>query len=117
MTKHQPATPLPWLHNDTTRRPLPLHYYARICGEEGRDAETIAVVPCHDMSDTSAAEDAAYIAHAANAYPKLVQALKGALNIYALQALRDCADPKMLEGWRKNQESVKALLRELGEEA
>jgi hypothetical protein len=71
-----PATPLPWLHNETTRRPLVVSgYYARICNDEGRDAETIAIVPFARPEDTVAERDAAYIAHAANAYPQLVAAL------------------------------------------
>lgn len=40
----------------------------------------------------------------------LVATLRGVLQVYALQAARDRADPKMLEGWRKLQAEIQAVI-------
>jgi hypothetical protein len=54
-------------------------------------------------------QDAAYIAHAANAYPKLVKALR--------QAIEDLAFPNQgPSGAAPAMERISALLRSLGEE-
>ena len=71
MTKHTPATPLPW------------HTEAMLAGQ-----------------------DAAYIAHAANAYPRLVK--KG-------QALLRSIEPALTMSMAEVE--FRALLREIGEEA
>ena len=54
-----------------------------------------------------ARQDAAYIVHAANAYPKLIEALRVSLRVSSLPF--DHADK------RANPERLRALLRELGE--
>jgi hypothetical protein len=54
-----------------------------------------------------APQDAVYIVHAANAYPKLVEALRVSLRVSSLPF--DHADK------RANPERLRALLRELGE--
>src|SRR3990167_6932700 len=104
MTKHTPATPLPWaampapergfndrasVHSPHFDRPGVVSgqgSIGEICGgDAGRDGST---------------QNAAYISHAANAYPKLVAALSLLVNPLAPRhAVSDAA----------------ALLRELGE--
>ena len=89
--KHQPATPLPWHSNDR-------HVYSG--GTDKTHDPDFAVT--HSTSGrwyraVRKPEDAAYIAHAANAYPKLVE------------ALRD------LTGESGDYRAAEALLRELGE--
>jgi hypothetical protein len=92
MIKHQPATPLPW--------------NAWVDEEgEGPELETHNVSGSNDkfICETLSAEpkvDAAYIEHAANAYPKLVAALEMAFSRLADKAAR---------------EEIAALLLELGE--
>lgn len=81
---HKPATPLPWDFAITERGPI-------VVDSEGDP------VPAH--SDT-----AAYSAHAANAYPRLVEALR---------ALYDDANGS---GW-SSAAAANSLLRELGEDA
>ena len=91
MTK-QPATPLPW-HQPSRYSPedgcdIP-------CGAiEGANGESVAV-GTYAQLPTHCAQNAAYIAHSANAYPRLVEMLR------------------TFRHW----EEVAALLREIGEEA
>lgn len=95
-TAVRPATPLPW--------------YA----ERGNvdvvtaDGEFIAtsLQPDSGVATQSEYTDAAYIAAACNAYPKLVEALRSSLElIYSAGDLADCEQYKR----------AAALLRELGE--
>ena len=86
MTKHTPATPLPW----------------RFAKMEG--GKRLALVNKHgglisylDCSE----EKAAYIAHAANAYPKLVEALRQMSDVHG----------------RAVDSIGRQVLRELGEDA
>jgi hypothetical protein len=65
-------------------------------------------------------KDAAYIAKAANAYPKLVEksralydSLQGRLNTL----IHHTATPHEKAAYRKAREEFRALLRELGEDA
>lgn len=79
--KHAPATPLPWVadgHHVTNADPKTRMYI--VVKREGPQ------------------QNAAYIAHAANAYPKLVEFVR------TVAADRDAED-------------ARALLRELGEDA
>ncbi len=83
MTK--PATPLPW---DVIKL---RKFYAMF---NLRTATQLGKLP--------SGQDAAYIAHACNAYPRLVEALRG-------------MDPSAPLGNELTWEKARALLRELGE--
>jgi hypothetical protein len=98
-TNHKPATPLPWIY-DIERTPA-----TPICTADRR--EWIAS-PFRRVGEE---QDAAYIAHACNAYPRLVAALREVLAEHAGDRLNVRADFSKL--------NVKAqaskLLNELGE--
>ncbi len=85
-TNHKPATPLPWsvLIEDGANA---------ICGRI--DPVTGKAIP--------RGRDVAYIAHAANAYPQLVR------------ALREAADNLDYRGGKERADAYRAILRELGE--
>jgi hypothetical protein len=85
MTTKNPATPLPWA---ATAYGL----YGPARPEDGR------------IADFMRTKDAAYARHAANAYPKLVEALRN---------LREAADAGSWKERRKDE--ADALLRELEE--
>ena len=88
MTKHTPATPLPWSSFATdVHGPVPT--------ERTHTRKTVA-------NCGHAHKDAAYIAHAANAYPRLVEFAQGvaAMNPH----------PSSDRG-----NDARALLREIGE--
>lgn len=108
--KHTPATPLPWEYEATigdmsgwiaaaraeggvAARPEP-HKMKAI--SERKNATRVCVL------DERSQQDAAYIAHAANAYPKLVRALSELVAFSPNQPTCDAA---------------RALLRSLGEGA
>ncbi len=97
MTAHKPATPLPWA--------------AQPIGVAGKnnDIPISSIEP--NVTDATHAQDAAYIAHACNAYPRLVEALRQALDFIA-----DRSDD-LDEGEQHAVGSADALLRELGEGA
>lgn len=86
MTANKPATPLPWRTNQV----------AKALG-----GGAILMLP----EVTLAGQNAAYIAHACNAYPKLVQALRECLGAISN---RECPT---------THERSSTLLRELGENA
>ena len=96
MTNHKPATPLPWkvaavgdlriIHGGNP--------HARIATWRGKVVNA----------------DPAYIAHAANAYPRLVAALRDLVK--AEEEYGDQDNAAVNEAWAPAQ----ALLRELGEE-
>ena len=68
--KHQPKTRLPWKVSGI----------GYLCNDKTVIART-HIVPEHlDQSVTLFVSDADYIAHAANAYPKLVEALRDAMH-------------------------------------
>ena len=46
---------------------------------------------------------------------ELVNELRDVLSVYALQAARDRADPKMVGGWRKLQDKIIATLSRVQE--
>jgi hypothetical protein len=91
----QPATALPWKHTGT-------HYadcggrFQEVVGHEGREVIS-ECGPC--------AEDAAYLVHAANAYPRLIAAVK------AMQQAAHLGESWDADDFR----AVDALLRELRE--
>ena len=87
--KQKPSTSLPW-------EPIKLPGHYGVVNEQD-----LRVCESQDS------EDAAYIVHAANAYPKLIEALRVSLRVSSLPF--DHADK------RANPERLRALLRELGE--
>lgn len=97
-TKHKPATPLPWESSRNSSNP---HN-----GSGWRDVLSTGAEfsPCYVGEGIEA--DAAYIAHAANAYPRLVEALRSLHDAYGKDSKSKAA---ALVGTRH-------LLRELGEE-
>lgn len=95
MTKHAPATPLPWKTDENDELPP-----AVIRDNEYGDG--IAEVQGEQ-------NDADYIAHAANAYPKLVEALR----VIADRPPADDGEHAAEVNWIVA--TAAALLRELGE--
>ena len=90
-TKHNPATALP----------------LKFLPDEGQfivnaRGEIVGEIPCQGVENDKAI--GAYLVHAANAYPQLVEALRGMLPEYA---------PITTDGFGR--ELARALLRELGE--
>jgi hypothetical protein len=88
----RPATPLPWITNERTA----------IVG-----AEAFCPVAKCDAAEPDAyqAQDAAYIVHAANSYPRLVEALKDIL--HPITGFHNLTN--------SNEMAFRALLNELGE--
>ena len=92
MTKHTPATPLPW-------RVVDASVYS------GKAKVCIAV-------EYPNGDSAAYIAHSANAYPKLVEALRGLMEQYVGDRSREnVIGPAGLAA-----DNARSLLKSLGEE-
>ena len=96
-TKHTPATPLPWTPE--------IHK---------RGKRTVGSL--HQIRFHASDKDAAYIAHAANSYPLLVEALR------VLQARIDACELGPVNTGREQADKIaeecaatRALLRELGE--
>ena len=110
-TKHVPATALPW---------EPLRGKTGIFGNEEsmRHAHGVnAVEPKNyggsrvvQLDANNVRRDMEYIAHAANAYPKLVEALHDVLQ-WANIGVSEC------DQGGDDTEAAEALLRSLGEEA
>ena len=90
-TKHTPATPLPW--RVSPARPA----------EVQQQSGTYSI----GLMGMDGAANAAYIAHAANAYPRLVDALRGLIALDVVLG-REFYD-------RQTVADARALLRELGE--
>ena len=88
-TKHQPATPLPWSE--------PVNY-GNVSFEIQSCSQQVLVGKKWTIQDVR------YVSHAANAYPRLVQALQDLL-----------PDPEA-SNYTKAEQRASALLRELGEE-
>ena len=97
MTKHTPATPLPW-----HEKQVHLNYQGRVLMHsiEGGTRRL------DDQSGHFTPEDAAYLAHAANAYPKLIDTLR---------AVNAAVHPFDSIANRLAAAAAYALLRELGE--
>lgn len=92
--KHAPATPLPWKSEDDGRFLLVFH------GEQKPVGAFFPVLDYNEAIHPDSRADYEYIAHAANAYPKLVAAL-------------DLAYAKLDD--KGAREEIGALLHELGE--
>ena len=104
-TKHAPATPLPW--------------YSKVIGIGDPNATPIAAVK-PNVVDAALEGDAAYSAHAANSYPRLVAALRN-MEQWA-RDLSEQSDGNAIDGLERlrrehcpQYNDARALLRELGE--
>lgn len=98
----KPATPLPWKVTAAS----PGRYPSYSIGNESAFVAQVSI-----MARGGSDKDARYLAHAANAYPQLVAALQGALGYvdYVANNGNDDAD--------RHAANVRALLRDLGEDA
>ncbi len=94
MVKHKPATPLPWTVE---------HGNHVIGGNQERSR--VAVGSLSVAEYRVADQNAAYIAHAANAYPRLVEALRELAE----------ASGRGIEACVNAEARAESLLRELGE--
>ena len=72
MSKHQPATPLPWKAVQSDNGIF------HVLNADGAPYDSGEIAICYG-EEVKAAPESAYIAHAANAYPKLVEALRDPL--------------------------------------
>ncbi len=95
-TKHKPATPLPWSEGEDRQG------RRRIFGPDGIECARALWKVVKTKQQVS--QNRVYIAHAANAYPKLVAALREA---------SECLDDWSDDDTRSR---AIALLRELGED-
>lgn len=99
-TKHAPATPLPWIPS-----------VKGILSTTGNDVAYVYF----EFKDTG------YIAHAANAYPKLVEALRSVVGLaeaHASRLVRERESTEFAAGAHAAEADcakVRALLEELGE--
>jgi len=96
MTTKHPATPLPWMFDDARGA-------IRVDAGGHQAAPHLA-----HLTVRSRDGDGSYLAHAANAYPKLVEALRKMLFLAAMEGPADETPV---------QTDAVALLRELGEDA
>ena len=110
MTKNAPATPLPWADPRTIAATWSIWAgevqvaACRVVDDKG------AVVPYMVNHDGDAQKNAAYIAHACNSYPLLVEALRESVRAYdSTGGAKGLAHQTAAEGAR-------FLLRSLGEE-
>jgi hypothetical protein len=104
MTEHTPATPLPFTHKVNGR-------LSAVLAEDGLVVMGSLVVPGLKKD----AGNHAYFTHAANAYPKLVEALRELLAEWDVMH----ADEDQRSGITEETGGIvgaRALLRELGEE-
>lgn len=99
--KHRPATPLPFPQNT-----LP---FSQVAGHQQHINDAIG----YEVAKATDGHRAAYLVRAANAYPKLVEALREVLRDRLTQANLHQMPPAM----RQRLESARAALREIGEEA
>ena len=130
-TNHKPATPLPWkIVGDTTEAKI---VHSSPNPAKGKGIEFPAAIISHvarmhsqwicDEHVGNPFDNARYISHAANAYPKLVEALNNIKS--AGHAFNGSQDPEQLKRAldRANEKLdqcadwARALLRELGEDA
>ena len=93
-TNHKPATALPWKYQAEGRAQFGILGSARL--------------PAPHPTAQNNQTDAAYVAHAANAYPRLVEALRGVELIARVNA--------PLTDGSSMHKSICALLHDLGEE-
>lgn len=107
-TKHKPATPLPW-H-------LGVKQAERIIyTQDGWAVANATVYHGHEDAE-DCKRNAAYIAHAANAYPRLVEALRK-LEAEANKVRVNMVNVKEGRALGESVNDAAALLRELGEDA
>jgi hypothetical protein len=92
MTKHTPATPLPWSTHESVTIP------SVEIGSKGGSTQTLWL---------NKKADAAYIVHAANKYPELVAALRAVEMLARINAAIYDGSPV--------HKSISALLRDIGE--
>src|SRR3990167_468018 len=100
--KIAPATPLPYAPQDVSSQ-----YFLTGLDHDGLTQLRVA--------EFILRADRAYIAHAANAYPKLVEALRDAIARHADLLRR--VDGELAQSFKDAGERRRALLRELGEDA
>jgi hypothetical protein len=103
IVNQKPATPLPW----------------RVTGKWGEADASTAVEVGERPEQTvwlNHAGDAAYIAHVANAYPRLIEQYRDALLLLRGWIAHHCPDKYRAEHLA-DLERKRALLTELGEEA
>ncbi len=98
----KPATPLPWQQDDDTY----------ILGPDGSSV-LAPTLDGEDRGECYEAQDAAYIVHACNAYPRLVEALGDILAVLS----HDPDNARLARAIYGNgaADKARALLRELGE--
>lgn len=124
-TKHKPATPLPWAFVDNG-----MQIIAREAPAQIRPVSVAHATRAHANYNTNnALVDVAYIAHAANAYPKLVEALRetsarlrGAAHDARQGVSQRSGNPievysERADAYEDQAIEADALLRELGEGA
>src|SRR3990167_5834080 len=99
--KMKPATPLPWL--------APVNYGATHFEIQGGG-------PCRHIARTPRLQDAAYITHAANAYPQLVEEVRG-LRDYCRAAVRRVRGKADKAHYGARADLADTILRSLGEDA
>ena len=87
ITRHTPATPLPW----EVIRATDQRTGTMVCGGKPFNGATHAPAIVK-RAGIGTHEDAAYIAHTANAYPKLVEALRMCDNDHAGTLLRELGE-------------------------
>lgn len=108
MVKHKPETPLPFsatvIYIDARDENGTLR------GEKDAKGAFHSIATCHGKRGKQHAE---YLAHAANAYPKLVESLASFLRAPAIGS--SGPGSITLEVQSFNREAAVALLRELGE--
>ena len=118
MTKHKPATPLLLRTEEVTIEPRRkrghVQRYVQVCRlMHGDEIVAATAIDSHDPHRARFDSEAARfkeIAHAANAYPRLVEALASMLALNA-------ATCPTAEYRTRTQGDARALLRELGEDA
>lgn len=113
--KHQPATELPWHVG-----PLAGEIYSHPSGI------TIAKLPWprrtkklpdgYRTAEQRIVPNAAYVAHAANAYPKLIEQLRIEKQMLAAWFTKSSISGRMRDEMRRRVASINALLTELGED-
>ena len=107
----KPATRLPWLHVVSKSPANPYWRDSSLWAGEGR----VVDMSCPNALAQGDA-NAAYIAHAANAYPRLVAALRDTLRALEVEHQAALARDAILPADTEQRiEAARALLRELGE--
>lgn len=107
-TPSKPATPLPWaVGKDWSTHNRPTRFW-----ETGIDNGDVPVADTCGASQQEARQDAQYIVQAANAYPKLVEALRKVAN-----AMVPPSETHHSDEIDAAQHEARILLRDLGEDA